>query len=435
VVYFINKDHLGSITQLIKVDENGVPFVYAKFNYDPWGRMRNPNDWSQYETDYQLPLHFDILERGFTGHEHMSEFNLINMNGRVYDPVLGQFIQPDNYVQFPEYAGSYNKYSYALNNPLMFTDPSGEFIDAGLIGTLIGIYGLFQSSVSIIQTVRYYGLEAGLKLVAITGASYLVSGGIADAFGVEKLATEKLLSVECFSLYMASSITTGIIMSGITSGFQDYGWNTFLASTGGGLMSYGQAVSLSIYAGIYAKQTNPGKGNEETDKNSQYGYKEGDNDSKPMSDVDKSNIITINIALSKAIIELIKDNVVVIDMNKQSEFNAKDVNGTDMLLLTSDIDRPEVTLPPLNRVKQNEKDFIEKNSPLTPFSPDNKYYILTNWEPYKKASNLEAKKFDVRLHENVHIGLNSIGWPSCHGIDAVESVFKTFRKYFQKANF
>jgi hypothetical protein len=32
---------------------------------------------------------FSILERGFTGHEHMFEYDLINMNGRVYDVVLG----------------------------------------------------------------------------------------------------------------------------------------------------------------------------------------------------------------------------------------------------------------------------------------------------------------------------------------------------------
>ena len=34
--------------------------------------------------------------RGFTSHEHLPEFGLINMNGRMYDPVLGRFLSPDN---------------------------------------------------------------------------------------------------------------------------------------------------------------------------------------------------------------------------------------------------------------------------------------------------------------------------------------------------
>ncbi|MDR2040088.1 MAG: RHS repeat-associated core domain-containing protein, partial [Bacteroidales bacterium] len=51
----------------------------------------------------------------------------MNMNGRMYHPVLGRFLSPDPYVQAPEYSQNFNRYSYCLNNPLVFTDPSGEF--------------------------------------------------------------------------------------------------------------------------------------------------------------------------------------------------------------------------------------------------------------------------------------------------------------------
>lgn len=47
------------------------------------------------------------------------------MNGRMYDPVVGRFLSPDNYVQDPRNSQSYNRYSYCLNNPLKYTDPSG----------------------------------------------------------------------------------------------------------------------------------------------------------------------------------------------------------------------------------------------------------------------------------------------------------------------
>jgi hypothetical protein len=49
------------------------------------------------------------------------------MNGRMYDPVIGRILSPDPLVQTPGYTQSYNRYSYCLNNPLRYTDPSGYF--------------------------------------------------------------------------------------------------------------------------------------------------------------------------------------------------------------------------------------------------------------------------------------------------------------------
>jgi hypothetical protein len=47
------------------------------------------------------------------------------MNGRVYDPEIGRFISADPYVTLPHDGQGLNRYAYALNNPLAFTDPSG----------------------------------------------------------------------------------------------------------------------------------------------------------------------------------------------------------------------------------------------------------------------------------------------------------------------
>jgi len=48
------------------------------------------------------------------------------MNGRVFDPATAHFLSPDNYVQAPGFTQSYNRYAYCLNNPLKYTDPSGN---------------------------------------------------------------------------------------------------------------------------------------------------------------------------------------------------------------------------------------------------------------------------------------------------------------------
>jgi len=111
----------GSIAALVK--QNGT--VSERFSYDAWGRRRNPANWA----DYNVPAP-RLIARGYTGHEHLDGFGLINMNGRMYDPVIGRVLSPDNYVQDPTNTQSYNRYSYCLNNPLRYTDPSGWFAAA-----------------------------------------------------------------------------------------------------------------------------------------------------------------------------------------------------------------------------------------------------------------------------------------------------------------
>jgi hypothetical protein len=53
------------------------------------------------------------------------------MNGRVYDPVLGRFLSPDPYIQAPDFAQNFNRYSYVFNNPLKYVDPSGYLSKPG----------------------------------------------------------------------------------------------------------------------------------------------------------------------------------------------------------------------------------------------------------------------------------------------------------------
>ena len=142
-LYYVHKDHLGSIVALT----NTTGAIKEEMSYDPWGYRRDPATWLTYKADQILPA--TTLLRGFTGHEHINEMKLINMNGRVYDPLLGMFISPDPFVQDPSNSLSYNRYSYCINNPLKYTDENGywfgidDAIAAGL-GFAVGYvsYGL-----------------------------------------------------------------------------------------------------------------------------------------------------------------------------------------------------------------------------------------------------------------------------------------------------
>jgi RHS repeat-associated protein len=117
-VRYLHGDHLGS-TQLVTDGAGGVSsnLVLSEQDFDPWGKPEGTAAW---QINATKNVHI-----GFTGHEHDPEHGLINMKGRIYDPELGRFTTPDPFVQAPLFSQSLNRYAYAFNNPLRYTDPSG----------------------------------------------------------------------------------------------------------------------------------------------------------------------------------------------------------------------------------------------------------------------------------------------------------------------
>jgi RHS repeat-associated protein len=196
-------DHLGSI--LTVTDKFGG--IVAEQNFDAWGRKRNFATWD-YAGVQSVP---DWLYRGFTGHEHLAEFGLINMNARLYDPILGRMLSPDNLVG----SGSqgFNRYSYANNNPLKFVDPDGN--NPLLIA--MAIYG----GVNLIDDAiggKINNFDDGLKsfgLGAVQGALVFASGGAATPLGALGSAVASQLPglnipiSENFTISLSPSIVTG----------------------------------------------------------------------------------------------------------------------------------------------------------------------------------------------------------------------------------
>ncbi|SMO46741.1 RHS repeat-associated core domain-containing protein [Saccharicrinis carchari] len=118
-LYYTHTDYQGN---LLALSSEKTVHVVERYAYDPWGNRRNPENWAEaanLEGKYQYTC------RGYTLHEHLDGFGVINMNGRVFDPILSRFLSPDPFIQAPESPLNYNRYTYCLNNPLLYTDPSG----------------------------------------------------------------------------------------------------------------------------------------------------------------------------------------------------------------------------------------------------------------------------------------------------------------------
>lgn len=121
--YYLHRDYLGSILMISDVDGN----IKEKRHFDAWGNIVKLEDGDNNTLDK-----LTFLDRGYTGHEHLQGVKLIHMNGRLYDPKLKRFLSPDNYIQNIANSQNFNRYSYVLNNPLMYIDPSGEtYSDTG----------------------------------------------------------------------------------------------------------------------------------------------------------------------------------------------------------------------------------------------------------------------------------------------------------------
>jgi RHS repeat-associated protein len=169
------KDHLGSNTGF--TGAGGV--LLEELSFDAWGQRRNA-DWTA-STTVGAGSH----ERGFTNHEHYDLFAMIDMNGRVYDPVLGRFLQPDPFIQDMTDLQALNRYSYVGNNPLSFTDPSGYFFKKTFraIGRAVG---------RAVEAVTSYVKENWKPLVAIAVqlvVTYVTSSPEAGAFAKNFTAT------------------------------------------------------------------------------------------------------------------------------------------------------------------------------------------------------------------------------------------------------
>lgn len=221
-------DHLVSIVAVS--DQTGA--VTQRFAYDPFGKRRFTNgafdasnelfiDWTRFANRNSSGTLFTTLlgsERGFTGHEHLDDLGLIHMNGRIFDPLIGRFLQADPFVQFPDALAAYNRYSYVLNNPLNATDPTGYFLKR------LWRNQYFRLAVAIV--VAAYagygdfswvgGTASGLTSTAAANA--FVGGFVAGAINSGTLDGAAMGGFTAMAFYGAGQFANGMELSALADG-------------------------------------------------------------------------------------------------------------------------------------------------------------------------------------------------------------------------
>ena len=173
---YLLRDNQGSTVAV--TDELGN--VTAQLDYDAFGRRRAVLG------DTGISSIIASIPRGYTGHEHLDKLGLIHMNGRVYDPELGRFLSADPFIQFSKNIQSYNRFSYVLNNPMSYTDPSGFFSFRKAIRKIakvaaavitVGPSAAFNAGVAYSKPVRRFFLKYQWARIGLQASSYFCGPG------------------------------------------------------------------------------------------------------------------------------------------------------------------------------------------------------------------------------------------------------------------
>ena len=230
--FFVIILYIANIQKNKVMDEDKT--IVQQTHFDPWGNRMTYTDWSLPQT--QIAFTFD---RGFTGHEHYDRVNVINMNARLYDPVIGRFFSPDPFVQAPDFTQAFNRYSYCMNNPVMYSDPTGEvFVIDDLIAAAV-IGAIFNSFTQIVagnvNNAGDFFLAAGIG--ALSGAAgFAIGNGVNTAIAGGSFASGFVGSATVSSTGFWAGAATGAT-SGFASGVISGTGNSLLAEN-----SFGQSL-------------------------------------------------------------------------------------------------------------------------------------------------------------------------------------------------
>lgn len=213
-ISYLLKDHIGSIHTVL----NEAGQISATMHFSAFGD-RHASNWKTPLTSFLYAPLNNITTKGFTGHEQVDDMGMIHMNGRTYDPRLGRFLQADALVQEAKFSQSLNRYSYVMNNPLSFTDPSGNFNFGRFLKTWGRVIG--------IAVISYYtfGASSGWSAAvlaetsltpAMAGTLSAMIGGATAGFVGGSLATGTFKGA-------ISGALIGAFIGGVANGANPYG--------------------------------------------------------------------------------------------------------------------------------------------------------------------------------------------------------------------
>lgn len=171
------KDALGSVTEVV----NNAGTIVQRYDYSSFGKLKSIKDLAGNDISANPVVRTSYT---YTGREYDSETGLYYYRARYYDANIGRFLQQDpspGYINQPR--SIVNRYMYAMNSPILYTDPSGRDIwdEIGKVATIsAAIVVAVYAGAAIAAYLGVSGTLTGVLVGSLTGA---LAGGITGAIG------------------------------------------------------------------------------------------------------------------------------------------------------------------------------------------------------------------------------------------------------------
>lgn len=224
VGYYYHQDLLNSSSAL-----SGNTGAQLEVNvWHPFGRTQTASPQAGFK-----------VSRQFTGQVLDTETGLYYYNARYYDPEIGRFIQPDTVIADLSNPQSYNRYSYCLNNPLKYTDPTGHAVIQAWQAAQLRLI----SAGGLLNNVGAYGISMGITAMNVFS---LGSFGKNDALADRAIAGE----ISDAQFYGGIAVNGGVAAASVAAGGGAGGLLVKAAGTG-----LGASVGAGAVAGLASSTT------------------------------------------------------------------------------------------------------------------------------------------------------------------------------------
>ena len=173
----------GDVIGILDSDGN----IVVSYSYNAWGEIESVTGTLADTIGQKNPLRY-------RGYYYDGETGFYYLTSRYYDPEVGRFINADSAIGQMGSVQGLNMFAYAFNNPVMYSDPAGNWPKLSTIFKAVAVTALVVAAVAVCiaaaPVVAGVAVASGTAAAAYVGAAALVVAGVSTAAAITSTVAE-----------------------------------------------------------------------------------------------------------------------------------------------------------------------------------------------------------------------------------------------------